>query len=154
MSNCPHGLTHGCIVCDVPPYMRADANPERANWVAAPHFYNLNQACAVLQRAFPQGGVYLVGSALKRRDHRDVDVRLILEDEAYDKLFTSSGQAYNALWSIMCTSISMWLGDASALPIDFQIQRQTQANLAHTGRRHPLGIFLDYPGETPATVIP
>ena len=36
------------------------------------------------------------------------------------------------------------------LPIDFQIQRQTQANADNPkGSRQPLGIFLDYPGKRP-----
>jgi hypothetical protein len=54
----------------------------------------------------------------------------------------------------MCTTISMWLEKQSGLPIDFQIQRMTQANAQHsmkTGHeRQPLGIFLDYPGERPS----
>jgi hypothetical protein len=45
------------------------------------------------------------------------------------------------------------LSKQSDLPIDFQIQRQTQANEKHSGQRQALGIFLDYPGERPSDVM-
>ena len=96
---------------------------------------------------------YLVGSATRTKDYRDVDVRLILPDEEYDRLFHDANSGYlNALWSLMCTSISMYLSKASDLPVDFQIQRRTQANEQHSGPRNALGIFLDYPGERPSDV--
>lgn len=129
----------------------------RANWLPSPHFYNLNQACALINRAFPEGMCYLVGSSLKRRDYRDVDVRLMLPDAEYDRIFVA-GDWTNPYWSLLCTSISLWLRQQTDLPIDFQIQRQTQANETHgrsTGnKRSALGIFLDYPGERPSDVKP
>ena len=123
----------------------------RANFVPAPHFYNLNQACRIINDAFGSGfGCYLVGSACVRRDYRDVDVRLILDDATYDKMFRGES-GYEAMWSLMCTSISLWLSQQSGLPIDFQIQRQSTANATHAGapRRQPLGIVLTYPKDTP-----
>ena len=63
---------------------------ERANYVAAPAYFNLNQACVVVNRALnPFGGFgcYLVGSSLYRKDHRDVDVRFLMSDEGYDRMF-------------------------------------------------------------------
>lgn len=130
----------------------------RANYVPAPHFYNLNQACALINRAFGGVGCYLVGSSLVRRDYRDVDVRLMLADEEYDHLFRQpdGGGWLNPLWSLMCTSISLWLRQQTDLPIDFQIQRMTQANADHKDapRRAALGVFLDYPGERPSEVTP
>lgn len=128
---------------------------KRANYVAAPHFYNLNQACDIINRAFPESfGCYLVGSALERRDYRDVDVRLIMEDAAYDRMFRNDSGWANPLWSLMCTSISLWLSKTTELPIDFQIQRQSTANAQHDGKRSPLGIFLDYPGDRPSETPP
>jgi len=132
----------------------------RANYVPSPHFFNLNQACRLINDAFEGGfGCYLVGSSLDRRDYRDVDVRYIMKDDAYDRLFRdgrgeNGGGYLNPLWSLLCSTISMWLSQQSGLPIDFQIQRQTQANQLHpgAGRRQPLGIFLDYPGERPTDV--
>lgn len=128
---------------------------KRANYVPAPHFYHLNQACALIEKAF-DSYPYLVGSSIERRDFRDVDVRLILDDAKYDQLFHDKDAGWtNALWSLMCTSISDYLSKVSGLPIDFQIQRQTQANEQHKGQhRSALGLFLDYPGERPSEIKP
>lgn len=129
----------------------------RANYVPAPHFYNLNQAVVLLDRAFAgydHYGTYLVGSSLERRDFRDVDVRMIMSDAGYDRLFGNGTDWTNPLWSLLCTTLSAWLSQQSGLPIDFQIQRQTQANELHgkPKKRSALGIFLDYPGERPTDI--
>lgn len=138
--------------------MNAVTEKKRANYLPAPHMFALNQACTVINKALDGFGCYLVGSSLERRDYRDVDVRYIMADDAFDRLFRvrpqdadgpSAGWA-NPLWSLMCLSISVWLRDQTKLPIDFQIQRQTQANANHDGKRSALGIFLDYPSERPS----
>lgn len=116
---------------------------KRANWLGAPEAYNLNQVATVLNAAFGYHS-YLVGSCLERRDHRDVDVRCILDDIEFDRLFRSHDLNYstNGLWSLMCTSISEWLSNRTGLKIDFQIQRQSDANEQYHGRpRNCLGIF-------------
>ena len=125
---------------------------DRPHYVPAPHFFQLNHACTLINRAFGGLGCYLVGSSLRTRDYRDVDVRLILADDEYDRLFRDrDGNGWlNALWSLQCVSISLWLSQQTGLPVDFQIQRMTQANERHpSGKRNALGIFLDYPGERP-----
>lgn len=131
----------------------------RANYVASPNILLLNQACVLINRAFNSrgklrcGGCYLVGSALKTKHYRDVDVRFIMVDDEYDRFFKDEGatpQWLDSLWSLMCTSISMYLSTASGLQVDFQIQRMTQANEEHKGARSALGIFFDYPGERPS----
>jgi len=134
------------VMAQDPPPMR------RANFLPAPHYFLLNQACAVVNQAFESSfGCYLVGSSLRKRDYRDCDVRLILDDAEFDKLFRSaSAPQYNALWSLMCASIALHLSQASGLPVDFQIQRQTEANAEFSAKdghhRHALGIFRGYPG--------
>lgn len=135
----------------------------RANYLPAPHYFALNQAATLINAAFGVFGCYLVGSALERQNYRDVDVRLILEDAAYDRWFgPSSGQhesggVHDPLWSLLCLAVSEWLKAQTCLPVDFQIQRQTQANEKHSRKdgckRVPLGIFLDYPGERPSDVV-
>lgn len=122
---------------------------KRANYLPSPQSLLLNQACLFVAQAF-DSHPYLVGSCLHKRDFRDVDVRLILDDERYDRMFEAECENPNAYWSLLCTSISMYLSKASGLPIDFQIQRMTQANEKHKGPRDALGIFLDYPGERPS----
>lgn len=117
----------------------------RANYIAAPHYFMLNMACRSLTEAFGYN-VYLVGSSLERRDYRDVDVRCILDDAEYARLFPglTGNPSLNAMWSLMCSSISLYLSQQSGLPVDFQIQQQTEANAGNPkGKRHALGIFLE-----------
>ena len=120
---------------------------KRANYIGAPAFFRLNQACRAIVDAFGQH-VYLVGSALRTREFRDVDVRCILPDEDFDSRFPglagSGAYCYNAFWNLLCVSISFWLAQQTDLNIDFQIQRQTEANAEYPGaaERHALGIFI------------
>lgn len=117
----------------------------RANFVPAPHFFDLNQACVVVNEALDGFGCYLVGSATNRRDFRDVDVRYIMDDAKYDAMFHSGGGVRNPLWSLMSTAVSAWLSKQSGLPVDFQIQKQSEANASFSRKdghdRQPLGIF-------------
>lgn len=116
----------------------------RANYLPAPHAFNLSQACRVVVDAFG-ANVYLVGSCMERRDYRDVDVRCILPDEEYARLFThhpAAAQHLDPLWSLLCSSISLYLSQHSGLPIDFQIQSRTKANAEHKGSRQALGLFF------------
>jgi hypothetical protein len=46
--------------------------------------FDLHNACAIIAQAYPECGVYLVGSSIQRRDFRDVDVRCMLPDEMFD----------------------------------------------------------------------
>jgi len=124
---------------------------ERANYLPAPAFFELNHACKLLNEAFGCHGCFLVGSAREHRDYRDVDIRLILENEQFDKLFPgieNTNPTINPFWSILCTTISLWLKQRTDLPIDFQIQRQEAANQIFPGanKRCALGIFLAYLG--------
>jgi len=116
---------------------------KRANFLPAPHYFNLNMACLPITEAFGYR-VYLVGSAMTRRDYRDVDVRCILSDDDYAHLFPRGPLApqADALWSILCASISLYLSQHSGLPVDFQFQQQSKANVENTGPRSALGLFV------------
>ena len=81
------------------------------------------------------GHLYLVGSALTSPNWRDVDIRVILDDDAYDDL------ARNVVPAILNLSISVWGRKVTGLPIDFQIQRMTDANAEFSGRRNALGMI-------------
>jgi hypothetical protein len=73
--------------------MEAPEAPRRkANYVGAPAIFALEQACAEINAAFETFGVYLVGSALDRPDWRDVDLRCIMIDEQFARLFPNAGQ--------------------------------------------------------------
>lgn len=116
---------------------------KRTNWLPAPQAYLLNQMCVIINDAFGDYGCYLVGSALTKREYRDVDVRFIMKDQKYDQLFGTNLPAHmNPLWSLLCTSISLFLSTHTGLPVDFQIQQMTRANAENDGERHPLGVFV------------
>jgi len=116
---------------------------KRANFIGVPAMFNLQAACAMVVDAFGWC-VFLVGSSLERRDYRDVDVRAILDDVEYDRLFPrhAQPQCLDPLWNLMCVSISEWLASRTGLPIDFQIQRHTDANAEYHGQRSALGVFV------------
>ncbi|NUP12955.1 MAG: hypothetical protein HOW73_43500 [Polyangiaceae bacterium] len=125
---------------------------KRANFIGAPQFFDLNMACRLVTEAYGFH-LYLVGSALERRDHRDVDLRLILPDEEFRAMFPgmANGGWTDARWSLFCSAVSLWLSRQSGLKVDFQVQSQTEAS-GETGPRHPIGILLDpvQPGSPPS----
>ena len=97
-------------------------------------------ACRPIALTFGLGtGPYLVGSVQERTagPHSDVDVRLILPDKKYDRLFAKQNREFRTLLDL---AFSGWLSAQTGLPIDFQIQRMTEANERHAGKqRNPLG---------------
>jgi len=104
------------------------------------HFL-LDQACVAIGWAF-DATPYLVGSALERPDYRDVDVRVILDDDRYAAMFPGPGeQRAHPYWSLLSSAISLQLQQMTGLPIDFQVQAMTAANKAYSGPRDPLGMF-------------
>lgn len=88
---------------------------------------------------------YHVGSSLRqKRGWRDVDVRLILSDEAFIALGfgpPSLGSHENPRWVAMVRAFSALGREMTGLPIDFQIQAQTAANERNVGQpRSCLGV--------------
>jgi hypothetical protein len=82
-----------------------------------------------------------VGSALFAKKWRDVDVRLILDDEEYEGLGLGDPQFphNNAKWISLVLAYSA-LGKAmTGLPIDFQIEQRTNANEIFKGPRAFIG---------------
>lgn len=96
----------------------------------------LDVACRPVWEAF--GGTYLVGTAQTRGSFRDVDVRTILSDDEFDRLFGALGG--RAAWGLFCLSIGLMLAQQTGLPVDYQIQRRTEANEKYDGPRNPLGM--------------
>ena len=96
-------------------------------------FHRLNNACMVVTEHFGHSP-YLVGSATESADYRDVDIRLILADDEFDAMFPNG-----RLWSALCLGLSAYLSQASGLPVDFQVQRQTEANKKYSKPRNPIG---------------
>lgn len=118
----------------------------RAGYLTPIEMFRLDLACKPIEQAFGEPP-YLVGSVNERPDFRDVDVRLILADDVYDRMIQSV--AMRALLSFAFTS---YLREATGLSIDFGIQRMTEANALHKGKsRNPLGTrnLGCWPGDAP-----
>ena len=103
----------------------------------------LDRACHSLYKAWGFG-TYLVGTAVGDGPYRDVDVRLILDDDEFDRLFGSENG--RQVWAVMSEAIATLLREQTGLPVDFQIQRRTEANEKHYGLRYPLGHGRGYAG--------
>ena len=118
---------------------------DKGVYIGAPACFALEQACQHISDALGGYGCYVVGSALERQDWRDVDVRYILSDEEFEKLFPNAiGKCWehDARWLLLTVSISSWLSKQTGLPIDFQIQPQTHANERHSGPRNAVGMRI------------
>lgn len=85
---------------------------------------------------------YHVGSSLtNKNDWRDVDIRLILDDEVYAAWGFGNPHypQHNAKWAAMCRALTSLGREMTELPIDFQIQQRTDANEHEPGMRSWLG---------------
>jgi len=72
---------------------------------------------------------FQVGSSLKSKDWRDVDVRLILPDDEYDAMFGKARLNYvDPKFAAITLAFSALAKEMTGLPVDFQIQRQSYAN--------------------------
>lgn len=112
----------------------------RSTWLTTYDLHRLDLAVAPLRRLCP--GIYLVGTVMSSPDWRDVDVRMIMADDEFDATFANS-----LLWEVFCLTATSWLRSETGLPIDFQVQRQSEANEKHKGvRNHLSGGRRQYAG--------
>lgn len=89
---------------------------------------------------------YQVGSSIRGDSFRDVDVRLMLDDADYEAMFPGVKERTDeylcAKWVVLCQAFSELGHRMTGLPIDFQIQRASEANrLYPDGPRSALGIL-------------
>ena len=127
----------------------AEENPDRkkTSYIGAPAYFKLEMALQQVNAAFGSSyGCYVVGSSLERPDWRDVDVRMILPDDEFSKIFptaeTSPSFFFDPRWLLLTVAISDWLKAQTGLPVDFQFQPQSHANERHNGRRNAVGIQI------------
>jgi hypothetical protein len=95
------------------------------------------------------GTCYLVGSSISNRDYNDVDVRCIVTDEQWGRLFPGLHPAQHGsdvAWVTICTAFSVWGSEQTGLPIDFQIQQRTWANDRNVDRKQVQGPDGRHPG--------
>lgn len=112
--------------------------------VGTPAIFKLELACQTINKVYG-GQCYLVGSCLDRPDWRDIDVRMILDDEAFEKLFPdaplhSAAWEFDARWLFLVARTADWLKEQSGLPVDFQFQPRTFANERHPYKRNAIGM--------------
>ena len=88
---------------------------------------------------------YLVGSAATSKTWRDVDVRLMLNDDDFHGLFPNYARLsqLDLKWCLLCDALAELARCQTGLPVDFQIQAQSTANEKYPGVRIPLGMRLD-----------
>lgn len=110
-------------------------------YLDAPVLDALDLASIAVAQMFDGQSPYLVGSCLTKQDYRDVDIRTILFDEHYDRLFPH-GPHRDPLRHLIQKAITERYVAETGLRIDYQIQRMTEANAKHiSGVRHPLGHY-------------
>lgn len=126
-----------------------DQPTRKVSYIGAPACFALEIACKQVRAAFCEGAdfadIYVVGSAIERADWRDVDVRMMMDDAAFSRMFPRAiinppTWEFDPRWTLLCVAISQWLGRQTGLPVDFQIQPMTWANEHHSKPRHPAGL--------------
>ncbi len=117
----------------------------RSSYLVQSDFDRLEDWCRMVRAIFGGFGPYLVGSAAERADYRDVDVRVILPDAHFDEWFGKRGTLAGARRCrlrvrYLNRAFSVWGQQETGLPIDFQVQRQTEANAEFTKPRNAMGV--------------
>lgn len=99
--------------------------PKQDRYIGWPQNGQLDHAMMIVCRAFEEQA-WQVGSSTKGTDYRDVDVRIIMDDAKFNALFGDwNATTWQPFWSLVCTSISVYLRQVTGLPVDFQIQRRS-----------------------------
>ena len=90
---------------------------------------------------------YLVGSVLGRRDYRDIDVRIMLDDDTFQRVFGADGLwITNGALTLANMALSALAREMTGLDIDCQIQRLSDANAEYGDRqRQPLMLPIRTP---------
>ena len=115
--------------------LRKENDKRGVSYLTTAEFARLNHACQIVVEAFGWGTTYLVGSATEKDSYRDVDIRTVLEDQVFDEMF--GGKVF--FWSLFCLGVATYLKEMTGLPIDYQVQRRTEANANFVGQRNPIG---------------
>ncbi len=121
-------------------------------YIGPPGCFELEMAMKHVGDAFGRHCSYVVGSTLERPDWRDVDVRMILDDDEFAKLFPNvdlkNGAAvweFDPRWLLLNVAITDWLRKHTGLPVDFQMQPRTFANERHKKKRNAVGLTFAPP---------
>lgn len=109
-----------------------------------PHGIWLTKFGELVSDYFGSTDVYHVGSSLFTKDWRDVDVRLILDDDDFERRFGDIRSAeLNPKLAAITVAFCALGKQMTGLPIDFQIQPKSHANAKYPGNRSALGHWRD-----------
>lgn len=99
---------------------------------------------------------YQVGSSITGKTWRDIDVRLMLDDDRFDALFPgyADHRQRDAWWNLVNAAISELGRVRTGLPVDFQMQRTSDANAKFPGPRNPLCVRRAGEDRPPAMLPP
>lgn len=127
-----------CVVCKGKP------KKAQGSYVGMPAYLKLEQFGTVIREAFPEGTPFLVGSALRHHQWRDVDVRLMLPDADFARIIgpLTKPRYLNPRWNALCVAFSVYGQHLTGLPIDFQIGDTTHENTEYGGQpRSAIGVM-------------
>lgn len=101
-------------------------------YVGMPAALHLDEFARHLRAMF-NTEVYLVGSALVKKDWHDLDVRVILPDQAFYAMGFGApeNRFHNKKWISLCLAYSALGKQIVGHTIDFQIVPQSYSNLYH-----------------------
>ena len=98
--------------------------PKQDKYIGWPQNGRLDHAMMIVCRALDEDA-YMVGSATKGTEYRDVDIRVIMDDAKFNALFGDwSATTWQPFWSLFNVAVSDYLAKQTGLPIDFQVQRR------------------------------
>lgn len=118
---------------------------QRVNFLTVSENASIKLAAEPIDRAFAGSlGCYHVGSSITTPNYRDIDIRMIMDDTQFEAIFgpTAASPACLDRWFLICWALSEWMQKRTGLPIDFQIQRQSEAQQYRGQPRN--GLFFDY----------
>lgn len=112
----------------------SETTKQRATYLLLSDFHLLEAWARELRLMFPSHVPYQVGSSLTTKQYRDVDVRLIVTDAEWIDLA--------AVLDIrrLNLTVTLWGQRVTGLPIDFQLQSMTDADVPEHGKRNALGL--------------
>lgn len=112
---------------------------DRANYIVSPPALFRLRLFGDAVRRLTGERAYLVGSVLHRRDHRDIDVRIMLNDPTFERMFGGDGNwVTNGSLTLANMALSALAKEISGLEVDCQIQRTSDANAEYDFQRQPL----------------
>lgn len=112
----------------------------RANYMPSPPALFKLRLFGETVRRLTGATAYLVGSVLDRPDYRDVDVRIMVDDDTFARLFGADGLwITNGGLTLGNMALSALARELTGLDVDCQVQRMSDANAVDGDKqRQPL----------------